>query len=174
MRRLPWRVEARDAKLNAVSIKGHGVWLYLVANPPRDRDFFLSLHFLRAAGNYIVPRRASPLVGTSAVGSVVSVLHGGLRVCRSFLAGCSRGWLVQCKVRCATLAARSRSAEALGVFLLLSPRCPTLHSSPPSSSPSSSAASHPKGDIENQRLQATHRRRLWGEPERRICGRRCS
>ena len=97
----------------------------------RDHPFFfLSLHFIRAAGNYIVPRRASPLVGTSAVGSVVSVLHGGLRVCRSFLAGCSRGWLVQCKVRCATLAARSRSAEALGVFLLLSPRCPTLHSSP--------------------------------------------
>ena len=108
----------------------------------RDK-FFLSLHFIRAAGNYIVPRRASPLVGTSAVGSVVSVLHGGLRVCRSFLAGCSRDWLVQCEVRCATLAARSRSAEALGVFLLLSPRCPTLHSSPPSSSRSSSAASHP-------------------------------
>lgn len=38
MRRLSWRVEARDAKPNAVLIKGRGVWLYFVANPPRDRD----------------------------------------------------------------------------------------------------------------------------------------
>ena len=89
----------------------------------------MSLHFIRAAGNNTVPRRASPLVGTSAVGSVVSVLHGGLRVCRSFLAGCSRGWLVQCKVHCATLAARSRSAEALGERDQLEIMCVTAHDS---------------------------------------------
>ena len=55
--------------------------------------FFLSLHFIRAAGKYPATRRAIPLVGTSTVSSVVSVLRGSLRVCRSCLAGRSRIWL---------------------------------------------------------------------------------